>query len=284
MDSLRFNSTGAPLTLSMTAANTLTVASGGILVTNNVGPYSTNISGGTITSSTDLVLIQNNTSGALVVNSAISDTVGLTLAGPGTVDLTSTNAGLTGVLTLGGGVLNTTGTGIYAVSSIVFAGGTLQAQSSTAPIISSKAISLGGQGGVFDNNGSISTLSGAITSANFTGASYSAGTSGIIGIGALTSQGSGELILSSASNTWNGGLIILSGTVEDFSSNANTIGEGIVTFGGSNTPTLDLHSNSPTVAALSGTGSNGIILNSAVGTTSTLTLNLPAAVEKTFLA
>ena len=52
-----------------------------------------------------------------------------------------------------------------------------------------------------------------------------------------------------------------------------TFGTGYVTFGASNTPTLDLGGHSATVAGLIGAGSNGVVTNSVAATTSTLTLD-----------
>ena len=108
VNSLRFN-TAAATTLAIAAANRLTDASGGILVTANVGNNSTSITGGTLqgASGQDLVVIQNNASGGLTIGSVIADNqsaTALTKAGPGTLVLTGSNT-YSGGTTISGGVL-----------------------------------------------------------------------------------------------------------------------------------------------------------------------------------
>lgn len=95
----------------------------------------------------------------------------------------------------------------------------------------------------------------------------------ISGAGVLNKQATGTLVLSGSANTFSGGLSIGNGTVQDNNSNSGTLGSGNITFGTSNTPTLDLNGKSATVGLLSGSGANGIITNTAASSTSTLTLN-----------
>ncbi len=95
----------------------------------------------------------------------------------------------------------------------------------------------------------------------------------VSGAGVLNKQATGTLFLSGSANTFSGGLSIGNGTVQDNNSNSGTLGSGNVTFGTSNTPTLDLNGKSATVGLLSGSGTNGIITNTAASSTSTLTLN-----------
>ena len=66
---------------------------------------------------------------------------------------------------------------------------------------------------------------------------------------------------------------INNGTVRVTSANSGVIGSGNVTFGTSNTPTLDLNGNFPTTGLLSSTAGNGVVTNSAAGGTAVLTLN-----------
>ena len=82
VNSLRFNSSTGPATVD--ATNGLTLNSGGILVTSNVGNNPVTISGGMLKGALrsggalgrDLVLIQNNVSNTLTIGSAIVDTLG----------------------------------------------------------------------------------------------------------------------------------------------------------------------------------------------------------------
>ena len=91
-NSVRFNA-GAAETL--TLSGTLTLSSGGVLVTPNVGANGTIIGGGTLQADAgkDLVLIQNNTAGTLTINSDIVDdgSSGVTKSGPGVLILGGTN-------------------------------------------------------------------------------------------------------------------------------------------------------------------------------------------------
>ncbi|MGA2620279.1 MAG: autotransporter-associated beta strand repeat-containing protein, partial [Thermoguttaceae bacterium] len=108
INSLRFN-TAAATTLNVTSGKILTDTSGGILVTGIVGSNLSTITGGTIkgASGKDLVVIQNNSSGGLMITSAIADNstaTGLTKSGAGTLTLTGTNS-YTGVTSVNQGLL-----------------------------------------------------------------------------------------------------------------------------------------------------------------------------------
>jgi len=117
-------------------------------------------------------------------------------------------------------------------------------------------LATGGGGGMqVDNAGTTVTLSGTIS-----------------GSGSFAKSGPGSLTLSGATNTFSGGFTISNGTVLDGNANSNTLGSGNLTFGASNTPTLNLDGNSPTIGLLAGTSTNGVITNTVAGT-STLTLN-----------
>ncbi len=94
-NSIRFNTAGAR-TLTLSGANT--ISSGGILVTPNVGANLTKITGGSISQpstrfNNELVIIQNNTAGALQIDSTIANTLAdlrVTKSGPGKLILTAT--------------------------------------------------------------------------------------------------------------------------------------------------------------------------------------------------
>ena len=199
----------------------------------------------------------NNTIAGVISNGSATN-FGLTTGGSATWVLTRNNT-YTGLLTLGGSgklVAATTNiNGSSTTNGISFNGGTLQAAS--GGITTAKAVSMTGAG-TFDTNGNASILSGNITGSG----------------GALTKAGASSLTLSGAANAFSAGLTINNGSVIAANANSGVLGSGNVTFGGSNTPTLDLNNNSPTVGLLVGTGSNGVVTNNNASlATSTLTLN-----------
>jgi autotransporter-associated beta strand protein len=268
INSLRFNTAAAN---TLTNAGTLTISSGGILETANVGNNATTITGGTLAGSAqDLVVIQNNTSNSLTINSSISG-AGLTKSGAGELILAPTTADtFTGVMYLNGGLLNTTSNGIGSAGSFTFNGGTLQAANA---ITSSKSVAIGATGGTIDTNGNTVTLSGNVTSiGGQIGGAGNLGGFNSTGAFAFTKSGTGTLALSGSGNAFGGPLIINSGTVQDANAAAATLGTGYINFGASNSPTVDLDGHSPTVAGLIGAGTNGLVTSSAGGT-STLTLD-----------
>jgi autotransporter-associated beta strand protein len=127
-NSLRFNT---PSSNTLTLSGTNVIASGGILVTSNVGNNAQTITGGSLAgaSGQDLILLQNNPAGALTIASAIVDSTtatGLTKAGPGTLTLSGPNT-YSGPTTVLGGVLSLTGM-IHGSAVVVggTSGGTLQ--------------------------------------------------------------------------------------------------------------------------------------------------------------
>ena len=91
---------------------------------------------------------------------------------------------------------------------------------------------------------------------------------------ALTKAGSGMLVLT-GSDTFTGGLFIDGGTVQEGSYDTNgALSTGVITLAASTTPvTLDLNGNSPTIGGLSGSGTNGIVTNTASGTPSVVTIS-----------
>lgn len=93
INTLRFNAAAAS-TATVAAGNTLTISTGGLLVTPNVGANNSKITGGSITSGNgfDLIVHQNNASGTLTIESVIAGAgVGLTKSGNGTLVLTPAN-------------------------------------------------------------------------------------------------------------------------------------------------------------------------------------------------
>jgi autotransporter-associated beta strand protein len=181
-NSLRFN-TAAANTLTFTGTNT--IASGGILVTSAVGANTSTITGGTINGPAtttgrliqgDLVVIQNNTAGSLVIGSVIANnTTGtLTKAGAGVLSLTGVNT-YTGATYINQGTLSIDGAG--QLNSGSYAGNIID------------------NGAFIYNSSANQTLSGVISAA-----------------GTLSVTGNGNLTLSGA-NTYTGATTVSAGTL-----------------------------------------------------------------------
>jgi len=171
-------------------------------------------------------------------------------ATPGTLTLSATNL-FTSLYLLGGTTNAATANINAANSTITFNGGTLQAAS--GGIIAAKAVTLGNLGGVFDTNGNASSITGVIS-----------------GPGALTKIGSAALTLSGANVAFGGGITINNGTVTA-GVITSAFGQGNVTFGTSNTPTLDLGGFAETIGLLSGASTNGIVQDTGAPAALTLT-------------
>ena len=111
INSLRFNAAGATSAVNVADGSRLTLNSGGILVTPNVGSGTASISGGTLAagSGNELIVHQNNTGANFTIGSSIIGSHTLTKSGAGTLLLNGVNAytGQTtineGTVLLGGG-------------------------------------------------------------------------------------------------------------------------------------------------------------------------------------
>jgi autotransporter-associated beta strand protein len=252
-NSLRFFTGGLALTLS----GTNTLQSGGILVTPNVGNSPVTITGGTLASGVNEVIV--HAYGDIMINSAVSATAGLTKAGFGTLTLGGVNTGLTGPINVNRGNLAiTTPAAITSASQINFN----DASSPTASQQLNTAIGDNTNGTISppislstpnmylanNNNNSRVTLAGAISSANglttpiylssssgtggfnLTGADTFTGNvtlqSGFLGINAGASLGNAANTLILSVPSFSGGLEFLNGGV--------TIARPVVIAGGEN--------------------------------------------------
>lgn len=133
-NTLRFTSGGA-LTFDATTPGTLTLESGGILIASTAGATSigSTTTRGTLTSSTGEVIVhQQSSSGPLTIHSVISGS-GLTVSGTGTVTLTATNT-FTGNLVINNGatVAVTANGQLGGTTSVITLNGGTLAQSSGA--------------------------------------------------------------------------------------------------------------------------------------------------------
>lgn len=236
-------------------ADTLTVGSGGILVSSAVGNNASFINGGILQSGNgqDLVFIQNNTANALTVGATIYGMNGLTKAGAGTLVIsgndihygaTSVNAGkvvVVGSSTLGSG--SALAVGSHAVVDFSQTSGT---QTFSSAVVDGGMV-LGSGGVTLGADDSSSTVSGVIT-----------------GSGSLTKNGAGVLTVS-GENTFKGVVNINAGTIA-------VTGNG--TLGNNAAVTLNLVNAEPAVLDLSNAASavsigslagNGNLILSPVG-------------------
>ncbi|HEV2973330.1 MAG TPA: autotransporter-associated beta strand repeat-containing protein [Pirellulales bacterium] len=121
-NSMIINNGGNAVTLSL-ASGTTTFTSGGILMTNNTGNNLQTIQNNSLTSGngTDLIVINNDTNNgtndALLINSQITGTIGLTKSGPGAVVLGSGSNNFSGVTTVNTGVLQYNVAGAVGLTS-----------------------------------------------------------------------------------------------------------------------------------------------------------------------
>ncbi len=220
INSLRFNEGNADSTVNLNAGNNLTISSGGILVTPNLGVKYARIQGGGLTTggSADLVIQQQNTgSGHLQISSSIFGAGGLTKAGPGQFDLL-TDSPYQGGTAVNGGTMLVTG-GITGTSNVT--------------VNNSGTLLLGANNRVNDaapvtlNGGTINA--GGFKEGNATGAATA-----VPGLGALTLSSSSTLdfgaghagssvlaFANSAAATWNG-----TETLLDFTPNTDFLSFG----------------------------------------------------------
>jgi autotransporter-associated beta strand protein len=196
INSLRFNKSTNPSTVSISSGKILTVATGGILETSTVGTRAVTISGGSSTSKLtsgglDLIVHQNNPNASMTINANISGTnVGLTKSGAGNLILGGTTKSYTGVTTVNGGTLTLTGN-INTTSGVTLnTGGTLLQNSGTAlnKLITFNGGTLGGSG-QYSGNINMGSSSGHL----------SPGDAGVGSIGTLTIGGTGNVTLGSTS-------------------------------------------------------------------------------------
>jgi fibronectin-binding autotransporter adhesin len=174
---LRFNNSGAPITLTLSGTNSIT--SGGLLVTPNLGNNAVTLSGGSIVqaSGTPLYLDQYNPANALTIaTTLINSPVTLTASSAfskGVTQLTIPTAGL-----YAGMVVSSTNSGIPANDVIL------------------------------SINGS-NSLTLTLATANSSAASFLTFNGG----SPIVKSGPGSVVLTSAANTLNGGILLNEGSL-----------------------------------------------------------------------
>ena len=216
--------TGATTVTFVAAADTLTLESGGVLVTPDAGATSigTTTVRGNLTSSTGEILIhQHSTTGALTINSVISGATTVTKSGDGVLILTGTNTYTGGTYINGGTVEISASANLGAVTSHVFInGGTMiltgvNALPGAGTGTNIRQLTIGSAGAILDVR-----------------ANQAFGAGNIRGSGTLTKIGTGTMSFGTASNPFNGDLVINQGTVLLNSAQLNNVGLITVNSGG----------------------------------------------------
>ncbi|WP_395730689.1 beta strand repeat-containing protein [Prosthecobacter sp.] len=207
-NTLRFTSGGA-LTFNATTPGTLTLESDGILIASTAGATSigSTATRGTLTSSTGEVIIhQQSSSGPLTINSVISGS-GLTVSGSGTVTLTATNTFTSSLVINNGATVSISANGNLgaATTAITLNGGTLKQTTGnllfTSPTVAAHTIYIGPAGGTL----SFATVQG------ISGAALS-------GSGNLTVTGGGGFTTGSSVSTFTGNIYLINAAIYSNSS------------------------------------------------------------------
>lgn len=219
---LRLTGTSA-ITFNTTTPGTLTLESGGLLVTSTAGPTSigTTTTRGTIAATGgELFVHQQSTTGTLTVHSTLlaANVTNLTKTGNGTLILTGTNT-YTGATYLNGGTLSVSATGnLGAATADVFINGgtlTLTAGSLGTLNVANRVITIGTAGATF-NLAVNQSMEG----------------SGLAGTGTLTLTGVGTLIVGSSESTFTGDIVIKNGTLRMNSPQFDSVASITVESGG----------------------------------------------------
>jgi len=230
--SLRFNGGG---TATLGSSTTLSISSGGLLVTPSVGTNSAALQGGAVSSS--LIIQQYNTASDFIIGSQIESTINK--AGPGTVVLTNANNSASGFgMNILGGDVAIAANGALGTGAVNIYGGTLElrgVQYGSGPTITFQGDEVShvngstapALGSLYASGGNVS-YGGIVTSAAYEGqwtsavgvAAGSTLTLTHASISPLFLIGSGQLILggSSSFNTNSyvyGGTMTLAGSVTD---------------------------------------------------------------------
>jgi len=194
---------------------------------------------------TDNGILAFDRSDTVTFAGVISGTGAVSQNGAGTVTLTAANS-YSGGTNFNAGILAVTSDGNLGTGALSFNGGTLEALAAGGGITSSKAVTLNAGGGTFlADSGTTSTLSGSIN-----------------GVGSLTKNGTGTLILTGA-NTYSGDTNVALGTLQAGSSTALSANSAFSVIS-----LLDLHGFNNTIGSLSGTG---VVINNG-GSPATLTV------------
>ena len=134
-NSLRFNSPGAgPGGLTVALSGSDVIASGGILITPNVGPNGATITGAGALGAGELIVNQFDASGPLTIPARVVSDEALTKSGPGALIVTGATSNTSfGPWTINGGSVSVSSESVFAgLSQLAINGGTLQVAANTA--------------------------------------------------------------------------------------------------------------------------------------------------------
>lgn len=197
--------TGTSAVTFSTASDTMALESGGILVATTAGATSIGTTGtrGVISTSTgELIVHQQSTTGALTIHSVFGGGLGITKSGGGTLVLTGTNT-YTGNTTINGGSVSVGAAANLGAASagVIINGGTLTTTGSLGTVaVDNHLITIGAAGATF-NFSTVQAFQG----------------SGITGTGTLTLTGAGGMGVGTNTSTFSGDIVINNGVLRMYS-------------------------------------------------------------------
>ena len=188
--------------------------------------------------------------GGVIANNG-SGTGGLIKTGTGTLVLTGTNT-YTGATSINAGILNFSNiANLGAGSNITFNGGTLQYAALNTTDITARSVTFGSNGGSIDTNGNNIAFGSAT-----------------LGTGSFSKTGAGMLTLNAVNAM--GNITVSGGTLKLGVASATPATSNLILSGGA---TFDINGFDTTVTNLSANAITNTVINSAIGTNRTLTVN-----------
>ncbi|MEI7954815.1 MAG: autotransporter-associated beta strand repeat-containing protein [Verrucomicrobiota bacterium] len=190
------------------------------------------------------------TYGGIIANNG-SGTGSLTKMGTGSLTLTGTNT-YTGATNINGGTINfTTLANLGAGTAINLNGGTLQYASSSTIDITTRTVTLGSGGGMIDTGGNNITFANALA-----------------GGGSFSKTGNGTLTLSAVNAM--GNITVNVGSLQVGVAGATPATSNLIL---NSSAIFDINGFDTTVANLNSSSALAMVINSAVGTSKTLTVS-----------
>jgi autotransporter-associated beta strand protein len=258
INSLRFNAAGGSQ-VAVTPAAFFSIASGGILVTDQVTAGTPGIFGGTLTSGVAELIITQDSSRPFEISSIITSNTGVTKTGNGTMLLSGDNT-YTGQTQVQGGILQAAGGNAIGDTSLVTLAddrvntlhllasetiGRLQGGSATTGLEALATVAIGG------NTLTLNTVGGNVTYAGrFTGN------------GTIIKEGASNQAFSNISTGFNGAIVVNSGLFQ--LTGIGQINATAITVNGAGNLLLD--NNGTTRSGTRILDSTPVTLNSASGT------------------
>ncbi len=225
--SLRFDAaTGSNLDIASTGV--LSVASGGILVTDNVTTSSARITGGTLATGVAEFIVHQFSSQIFEIGSEIRINNAVTKAGTGTLLLSGTRNNYTGQTQIQEGVIQVSGGNAIGDASLVTIGA---ANQSGLDLLNDETIGrLSGGNATVDGEYGVVSVNARKLTMNQSGSTTYAGI--FTGTGTLVRNGTGNLQLTGASSAFtgdiivNGGILYLTGATAQINASSITVNKG----------------------------------------------------------